>query len=194
MQGGLSLQTCHIQCVRPCAFGRRVQQNCMRLHKRPVRASSAKANGKADVFTLLLDCDGVLVDTEAQGHRVSFNEAFKQKGLDFEWSVDAYGNLLAIGGGKERMSHYFTAHSHLEPFSSMQSMEDRQAYVKDMHLLKTELFMKLIEKGQLPLRPGVQRIIDEAIEAGAKGLCWRHCCSQEARPGHLPSCSTRAGC
>ncbi|KAL0022531.1 hypothetical protein WJX79_008734 [Trebouxia sp. C0005] len=144
----------------------------MRLHKRPVRASSAKADGKADVFTLLLDCDGVLVDTEAQGHRVSFNEAFKQKGLDFEWSVDAYGNLLAIGGGKERMSHYFTAHSHLEPFSSMQSMEDRQAYVKDMHLLKTELFMKLIEKGQLPLRPGVQRIIDEAIEAGAKvGVC-----------------------
>ena len=42
---------------------------------------------------------------------------------------------------------------------SVQSMEDRQAYVKDMHLLKTELFMKLIEKGQLPLRPGVQRII-----------------------------------
>ncbi|DBB10823.1 TPA: hypothetical protein ACH3X3_007299 [Trebouxia sp. C0006] len=120
MQGGLSLQTRHIQCVRPCAFDRRVQQNCIRLHKRPVRAFSAKANGKADVFTLLLDCDGVLVDTEAQGHRVSFNEAFKQKGLDFEWSVEAYGNLLAIGGGKERMSHYFTAHSDSEPFSSMQ--------------------------------------------------------------------------
>ena len=80
MQGGLSQQTCHIQCVRPCAFGRRVQQNCMRLHQRPVRALSTKASGKADVFTLLLDCDGVLVDTEAQGHRVSFNEAFKQKG------------------------------------------------------------------------------------------------------------------
>ena len=42
-----------------------------------------------------------------------------------------------------------------------QSLEDRQAYVKDMHLLKTELFMKLIEQGQLPLRPGVQRIISK---------------------------------
>ncbi len=80
MQGGLSLQTRRTQCVRPCAFDRRVQQNCIRLHKRPVRAFSAKANGKAEIFTLLLDCDGVLVDTEAQGHRVSFNEAFKQKG------------------------------------------------------------------------------------------------------------------
>ena len=29
---------------------------------------------------LLFDCDGVLVDTEKDGHRVSFNEAFKRKG------------------------------------------------------------------------------------------------------------------
>jgi len=30
---------------------------------------------------LLFDCDGVLVDTEPDGHRVAFNEAFKQKGI-----------------------------------------------------------------------------------------------------------------
>lgn len=29
---------------------------------------------------LLWDCDGVLCDTECDGHRVAFNEAFKQKG------------------------------------------------------------------------------------------------------------------
>ena len=29
---------------------------------------------------LLFDCDGVLVDTEAEGHRVAFNQAFKEKG------------------------------------------------------------------------------------------------------------------
>ena len=29
---------------------------------------------------LLFDCDGVLVDTEAEGHRVAFNESFKRKG------------------------------------------------------------------------------------------------------------------
>lgn len=29
---------------------------------------------------LLFDCDGVLVDTEAEGHRVAFNEAFRRKG------------------------------------------------------------------------------------------------------------------
>jgi beta-phosphoglucomutase-like phosphatase (HAD superfamily) len=29
---------------------------------------------------LLWDCDGVLCDTERDGHRLAFNEAFKQKG------------------------------------------------------------------------------------------------------------------
>lgn len=29
---------------------------------------------------LLFDCDGVLVDTEAEGHRIAFNKAFKEKG------------------------------------------------------------------------------------------------------------------
>ena len=43
----------------------------------------------------------------------------------------------------------------------MQSLEDRQKYVKDTHLLKTDLFMKLIEQGKLPLRPGVKRIISK---------------------------------
>ena len=38
-------------------------------------------------------------------------------------------------------------------------MEDRVAFVKEMHLLKTDLFMNLIEQGQLPLRPGVTRVI-----------------------------------
>ena len=41
----------------------------------------------------------------------------------------------------------------------LQSMEDRVAFVKEMHLLKTDLFMNLIEQGQLPLRPGVTRVI-----------------------------------
>jgi hypothetical protein len=30
---------------------------------------------------ILFDCDGVLVDTEKDGHRVAFNKAFTQKGM-----------------------------------------------------------------------------------------------------------------
>jgi phosphoglycolate phosphatase-like HAD superfamily hydrolase len=57
---------------------------------------------------LLFDCDGVLVDTEAEGHRVAFNEAFTRKGLAHQWTLDQYGELLETGGGKERMDVYFS--------------------------------------------------------------------------------------
>ena len=60
---------------------------------------------------LLFDCDGVLVDTEAEGHRVAFNEAFTRKGLDHQWGLEDYGVLLETGGGKERMDAYFSVSS-----------------------------------------------------------------------------------
>ena len=42
---------------------------------------------------LIFDCDGVLVDTERNGHRVAFNLAFTQKGLNIEWDMHLYGDL-----------------------------------------------------------------------------------------------------
>lgn len=109
---------------------------------------------------LIFDCDGVLVDTERDGHRVSFNRAFKAKGFGFEWSVAQYKELLKIAGGKERMSHYFNQ------VGWPAGINDKDALIKELHKLKTELFMKIIESGELPLRPGVKRIVDEASAEG----------------------------
>ena len=55
------------------------------------------------IKALIFDCDGVLVDTERDAHRVGFNLAFKEFGIDAEWDVDLYGRLLLVAGGKERM-------------------------------------------------------------------------------------------
>ncbi|MBN1998970.1 HAD-IA family hydrolase [candidate division KSB1 bacterium] len=109
---------------------------------------------------IIFDCDGVLVDTERDGHRVAFNRAFQKKGLDVEWGVALYGELLKISGGKERMKHYFnrTAWPH--------GIGDRDMFIREMHKLKTDLFMQLIESGELALRPGVTRLVDEAINEG----------------------------
>ncbi|MFH1966200.1 MAG: HAD-IA family hydrolase [Acidobacteriota bacterium] len=109
---------------------------------------------------LIFDCDGVLVDTERDGHRVAFNRAFAAKGLDAEWSVDKYHELLQVAGGKERFRHYFNSVGWPE------DAQDQEAYVKELHKLKTDLFMGIIESGELNLRPGVARLIDEAITAG----------------------------
>jgi HAD superfamily hydrolase (TIGR01509 family) len=45
---------------------------------------------------------------------------------------------------------------------------EREGLIKALHLLKTDLFMELIEAGEMSLRPGVARIVDEAIAAGVK--------------------------
>jgi hypothetical protein len=37
-----------------------------------------------------------------------------------------------------------------------------------LHLLKTRIFMDMIEAGKIPLRAGVLRVVDDAIKAGVQ--------------------------
>ncbi|XP_071692857.1 CBBY-like protein isoform X2 [Rutidosis leptorrhynchoides] len=115
---------------------------------------------------LLFDCDGVLVDTEKDGHRVSFNDTFAEKELGVTWDADLYGELLKIGGGKERMTAYFNQTAW--PEKAPKGEQERKDFIASLHKRKTELFMVLIEKRLLPLRPGVAKLIDQAFAKGVK--------------------------
>ncbi|KAG5031961.1 hypothetical protein JHK85_015943 [Glycine max] len=78
-----------------------------RVNNVPPRSFSCSASSSSSSSTLpsalLFDCDGVLVDTEKDGHRISFNQTFQERELGVTWDVDLYGELLKIGGGKERI-------------------------------------------------------------------------------------------
>ena len=114
----------------------------------------------ATLQALLFDCDGVLVDTERDGHRVAFNQAFSHKGLDVNWSIERYGELLHTAGGKERMRRDFDETEWPVPEA------DRDDFIKELHVLKTDIFMELIAAGKLLLRTGIARIMREAVDAG----------------------------
>jgi HAD superfamily hydrolase (TIGR01509 family) len=121
-----------------------------------------------ELKAIFFDMDGTIVDTEKDGHRVAFNQAFALSGIQAEWSVEEYHQLLQIAGGKERMKFYFQ-NKGKKYLPLEKSLDD---LVQQLHLLKTELFISLIENGMLPLRPGIKRIMQEANEKGILvGIC-----------------------
>ncbi len=119
---------------------------------------------------IIFDCDGVLVDTERDGHRVGFNRAFAQFGIDAEWDVPLYGKLLQVAGGKERMRAYFDEFGW--PEDQIAQFGSQDALIKALHKAKTEITAGLVAEGALPLRPGIVRLVDEALAADVRlGVC-----------------------
>jgi hypothetical protein len=60
---------------------------------------------RMSIQAIIFDVDGTLADTE-DGHRIAFNRAFAERGLDWVWDVPLYDQLLAVTGGKERIRYY----------------------------------------------------------------------------------------
>ncbi|HEY9631492.1 MAG TPA: HAD family hydrolase [Coleofasciculaceae cyanobacterium] len=116
---------------------------------------------------LIFDVDGTLANTERDGHRVAFNRAFAAAGLDWVWSVELYGKLLEITGGKERIRFYLDNHlpdaSLPDSFSGSLSEQ-----IASLHAAKTVHYKQLLQENVIPLRPGVKRLLLEAREQGIR--------------------------
>jgi len=112
---------------------------------------------------LIFDIDGTFSDTERDGHRVAFNQAFKATGLNWHWSVETYGKLLKVTGGKERI-RYFIENFH----PAFDSPADLDNFILNLHKTKTRHFTTLLKSAAIPLRPGIARLIKEARDAGIR--------------------------
>jgi HAD superfamily hydrolase (TIGR01509 family) len=112
---------------------------------------------------VLWDVDGTLAETERDGHRVAFNLAFERLGLPWRWDEASYGALLAVSGGRERLLHDM-AHRADAPAIP----DERQALAAAIHECKTRIYTELVRDRAIPLRPGVESLIDECRHQGIR--------------------------
>lgn len=113
---------------------------------------------------LIFDCDGVLADTERNGHLPAFNETFAEFGVPVHWSDDDYREKVLIGGGKERMASILTP-EFVAANGLPADEEGQRAMLADWHKRKTAIYTELVASGALPARPGIARLVREAADA-----------------------------
>ncbi len=104
------------------------------------------------------DVDGTLADTELSGHRLAYNRAFKDCGLNWIWDESLYTDLLSIPGGRQRMQHY----SERLGQSLDADLLDRLRVIKQRH------YLDVVASGGVQLRPGVQDLLEELSASGVQ--------------------------
>ena len=127
----------------------------------PSAGEEAEA-GRPRIEALIFDVDGTLADTE-EAHRQAFNDAFRAHGLGFRWSAQLYRELLQVTGGKERLAAFFDR----TPLAASERSR-LSSLIPWLHATKTAFYRERIERGRVPLRPGVRRLMAEARAAGVR--------------------------
>ncbi len=112
---------------------------------------------------LIFDVDGTLADTELNGHRVAYNRAFKKLGVPWHWSEATYGEVLTVSGGKERMQYFVDNYQPEIPADTALDV-----LIHTIYETKTQIFKDMLLSGLIPLRSGVERLFNEAREAGIR--------------------------
>ena len=112
------------------------------------------------IKAIIFDVDGTIADTE-DAHRISFNKAFADNHLDWNWDVALYDKLLKVTGGKERIKYF--VESFLSGYTKPENFED---FVKHLHRVKTGYYTAMLADGHIPLRPGIRQLIAEARASG----------------------------
>ncbi|KAL0038336.1 hypothetical protein WJX77_002440 [Trebouxia sp. C0004] len=143
-------------------------------HSRNCACAAARGD---QLMALILDCDGVIVESEDL-HREAYNAAFAHfkaciggKQDVIAWSEEFYDDLQnKVGGGKAKMRWYFGEHGW--PCSIMfseapKSQEQQTALIDALQEWKSKKFQEIVGS-DAEARPGIMRLMDEARQASIK--------------------------
>ena len=115
------------------------------------------------IQAMLWDVDGTLAETERDGHRIAFNQAFAAAGVPWRWSEGRYGELLAVAGGRERLLHDMQSQA-----AAPAAAHERKSLAESLHQLKNQHYAAIVSRGELPLRPGVAALLKDCREASTR--------------------------
>ena len=108
-----------------------------------------------NLSAVLFDVGGTIAESE-EVHRQAFNDAFKEFGLTWYWDEAIYRELLLIGGGKERITHYLK-----RAWPEMLKQKNITGYIESVHKIKGEIYQDYLNDFKLKARPGILRLIKE---------------------------------
>ncbi|AGB21486.1 putative phosphatase/phosphohexomutase [Mycobacterium sp. JS623] len=109
---------------------------------------------------VIFDLDA-LTDIECDGHRVAYNAAFAAHGLDIEWTVGRYRQLLALPDERQRVSAELRKRG-----ISTESDVLTQLLADEIYSTKTVMFDELVHDADLTPRPGLVDLVMDAFGAG----------------------------
>jgi HAD superfamily hydrolase (TIGR01509 family) len=110
------------------------------------------------IKAVIFDVDGTLAETE-EVHRIAFNRAFADAGLDWSWDESLYRKLLKVTGGKERIAHF------VEMSGAPPLPQDR---IAALHQAKTAVYTGMAARGEIALRPGIAEFMHKLKHSGAR--------------------------
>ncbi|ONK74476.1 uncharacterized protein A4U43_C03F6670 [Asparagus officinalis] len=116
-------------------------------------------------LAILLEVEGVLADVHRAGNRQAFNLAFQKHGLDCaNWTEPIYADLRRkASGDEEKMIILFF---NQVGWPSSLPTNEKETFMKSILREKKKSLEEFAASRNLPLRPGVENFIDDAIKEG----------------------------
>lgn len=109
---------------------------------------------------LIFDVDGTVAET-ADIHRAAFNRAFEECGVGWHWDREIYSELTPIEFTLPKLRLFAlatqrTCHSQTPSFEMLAKVASRKA----------QIYCNMVREGAAHLRPGVARLMTEAMHDG----------------------------
>ena len=124
--------------------------------------SAAPVGISSALRAVIFDLDA-LTDIECDGHREAYNAAFAAHGLDFQWSVTRYRQLLALTDERQRVAAELRKRG-----VATESDVLTKLLADEIFTTKTMLFDELILDRDLAPRPGLVDFVSDIFAAGVQ--------------------------